>query len=210
MPVNISNIQAYALSKESAPVSISNVQAYATYSEPSPLALRNLQGYALVADIPFPKAVTGIVALANLVLARTKVTRPSSHFTVGVPEAYSGPETTLHNSRVLVTANPASSLQGSMYFYYSRASLIRIPTDLTAIVIGSATSVHGLIAAINAASGMTLTTDDLVNSPIPAGAVEVTITAAATSRFFLPGDTVQVGYTPLLSASFKTDTILWT
>lgn len=210
MAASVTSLVINALYKEPNIASVQSLIVSAMYSEPNPLALRNVQGYALVADIPFPKAVNGITALMNLVLAQSKITRPASHFTLGVPEAYSGSETVLHNSRVRVTATAAAALQGSMYFYYSRASLIRIPTDLTAIVIGSATTVHALIPTINSASGMVLTTDDLVDGPIPAGAVEATITAAATSRFFLPGDTAQIGFTPLLSSSFKTDTVLWT
>lgn len=210
MPTNISNVQAYALSKEPAPVSLSNVQVYALSPEPAPLGLRAVHGYVLVADTLFPKGVTGIVALTNMVLRQSKINRAASQFTVGAPEAYSGPETALHNSRVLVTAEASSLLRGSMYFYYTRVPLVRIPIDLASIVIGSATSTHGLISAINTASGMVLTTDDIVNTPITAGSVEVTITVAATSRFFLPGDTAQVGFTPPLSSMFKTDTILWT
>lgn len=210
MAASIAGIQAYALTREPAIAKIAGIQAYALYKEPAALGLRNIQGYALVSDTPLPKGVTGKVGVVNLILTQSKIPRTADHFTLGVPEAYTGSETVLHNSRVLATATATSGLQGSMYFYYSRASLIRIPTDLTAIVIGSATSVHGLIAAINSASGMVLTTDDLVDSPIIPGAVETTITAAATSRFFLPGDTAQIGLTPLLSTQFKTDTILWT
>jgi len=210
MSASISGITAYGLYKEPNLAAVSGITAYALYPEPNGLALRNLQGYALVSDIPLPKGVTGITALANLVLAQSKSIRPASQFTFSAPENYTGSETYLHNSRVLVTAGVGSALSGSMYFYYSRVALTRIPADLTTVVIGSATSTHGLIAGINAASGMVLTTDDIVDAPIPAGAVEVTITAASTSRFFIPNRTAQVGFTPTLASAFKSDTILWT
>jgi hypothetical protein len=210
MSASISGITTYGLYKEPNLAAVSGVTAYATYPEPNILTLRNVQGYALVSDIALPKGVNGITALANLVLAQSKSIRPASQFTFGAPESYAGSETILHNSRVNVTAGATSALSGSMYFYYSRVSLARIPANLTAIVIGSATSTQGLIAAINTASGMVLTTDDIVDVPIAAGSVEVTITAASTSRFFIPGDTTQVGFTPTLASAFKSDTILWT
>lgn len=189
---------------------IAHIQAYALYPEPNQLSLRNVQGYALVFDVALPKGVNGPTALTNLILAQSITARPASHFNIGVPEAYSGDQTPYHNSRVQVTAAAASLLQGSMYFYYTRVGLAKIPTDLTAISPASAATTQALIPAINTASGMTLTTQDIVDEPIPAGAVEVTITAAATSRFFIPGDKTQVGFTPTLASQFKTDTILWT
>lgn len=210
MAASITSIVGSALYKEPNLASVQGLTAYALYSESNTLALRNVQGYVLVSDVALPKGVNGATGLANLILAQSKITRPASQFTIGAPAPYKGPESALHNTRVQVTALAASQLQGSMYFYYSRVALNRIPTDLTAIVIGSATSTLGLLSAINTASGMVLTAEDIVDEPIVAGSVEITMTATSTSKFFLPGDKVQVGFTPLLSSQFKTDTILWT
>lgn len=209
MAASVSGITATALIKEPNLVSVQGITAYALYPEPNPLGMRDVRGYVLVSDVALPKGVNGTTGLANLILAQSKILRTASQFTIGVPEPYSGPESALHNTRVQVTALAASQLQGSMYFYYSRVALNRIPTDLTAIVIGSATSTLGLLSAINTASGMVLTAEDIVDEPIVAGSVEITMTATSTSKFFLPGDTAQVGFTPLLSSQFKTDTILW-
>jgi hypothetical protein len=222
MPVNIANIQGYALTRLASPVNIANIQGYVLANPPAPVQLRDIRGYVMVtapapvqlrtingyAMVPFqdlPKGKTAAVALMDMILVRLKSARPASHFNLGAVEL--GTETD-YNAKVKLTPNAVALLSGEMYFHYNRIYLSRMPS-LSSIVIGSAANTHALIPAINTLTGMQLTTNDIVNEDIPAGYVEVTLTAAATSYLFIPGTQCQVGNTPSLAAQFKTDTILW-
>lgn len=223
MPVNIANIQGYALTRPTSPVNVASIQGYALANPPAQVQLRDVRGYAMVtlpttlqlrsvqgyAMVPWrnlPLGQTPAVALMALILLNLKSVRPSSHFNLGAVEVST--DDPAYNSKVKVTPTPAALLSGEMYFYYNRIYMNRLPS-LSSIVIGSAANVHALIPQINALTGMQLTTSDLVNDAIPAGYPEVTLTAASTSYLFVPGTQIQIGNTPDLSAQFKTDTILW-
>lgn len=206
-PVNVASIQGYALTVPPAQVALRRFNGYAMGVPPNSLAMKSFNGYAMVYNVALPKGVDGKTALMNMILAVSKTVRPATHFSLGAVEAYNDPNA-VYNSRALLSALPAAQLTGSMYFYFNRTGLARLGS-LAGVVIGSAATTQALIPAINAATGMTLTAADIVDAPIPSGAVEVTITAASTSYFFTPGDTCQVGFTPTLASQFKTDTILW-
>lgn len=222
MTVKIANVQGYALAHTNVGAKVSNVQGYALATPPTPIALRTIGGYAMgqaplsiqlrtlsgYAMVPFaklPLATNGQTSLMNLILQKSKITRPASQFSLGLPEASTEPG---YDTKALLTALPAAQLSGSMYWYYNRVHMNRL-TNLSGIVIGAAASTHGLIAAINTATGMLLTTADIVDTPIVAGSVEVTIVAATTSYFFVPGSTAQVGFTPTLASKFKSDVLLF-
>ncbi|MNQ77659.1 hypothetical protein D3C85_925430 [compost metagenome] len=144
----------------------------------------------------------------TLILQKSKSVRPASQFTLGAVEVSTEPG---YDTKVLLTAQPSALLAGSMYWHYNRAPMSKLSSagNIAGIVIGAAANVHALISAINTATGMALTTADLVNDPIVAGSVEVTITAAATSYIFQPGSTVNVGFTPTLASIFKSDMLLF-
>lgn len=138
-----------------------------------------------------PKGVLGTQALLDLIAARSLTTRPSSHFTAGVPEVLAGDAN--YNTRVLVAPTAPAKLSGQMYFRYNRVTLDKIQMTANQFDIGTATSVSALLPTLNAASGMSLTMDDLVEATIPATATSFTLTAASTSRLFIPGSTFKVG-----------------
>lgn len=222
MTVKIANVQGYALTHANVAAKVSNVQGYALATPPAPLQLRDVRGYAMgvlplsiglrslngYAMVPFadlPKGTNGQTSLMNLILQKSKSVRPASQFSLGAPEVSTEPG---YDSKALLTALPAAQLSGSMYWYYNRVRMSRL-TNLSGIVIGAAANTHALISAINTATGMVLTTADIVNDTIPAGSVEVTLTAATTSYFFVPGSTVQLGNTPTLASLFKSDVLLF-
>lgn len=223
MNVKIANVQGYALTRPAIGAKLANIQGYALMYPPAPIRLRSVGGYAMVAlplsinlrsingyaMVPFqglPLGQTFSAALIALILRLSKIVRPASHFNLGAVEVG---DVTGYNSKVKLTPTPTALLSGEMYFHYNRVYMNRM-ASLSAIVIGAAANTHALIAQINTLTGMVLTTADIVNDVIPAGAVEVTLTAAATSYLFVPGTQIQIGNTPTLSSQFKTDTVLWT
>jgi len=203
---DVAEVHGYALATPPAPVALRGIQGYAMGVPAPNLALKGIQGYAMTNYNKLPAGVTAASALMTSILAKAKNNRTASQFTldpveVGTRDGF--------DSKVKLTAQPVSLLQGSMYWHYNRIPLARIP-DLSGVAIAGVLTVHALLAKISTAAGFTLTTDDLVNDAIPAGAVEITLTAAATSYIWQPGSQVQLGTTPLLSGLFGTDTILWT
>lgn len=225
MPAKISNIQGYALTRTPMGAKVANVQGYGLIKPPNPINLRRLAGYAMTqpansinlrtlngyAMVPFAKLPTGAngaSSLMTLILQKSKSVRPASQFSLGPVEVSTEPG---YDSKALLTAQPSSLLSGSMYWYYNRAPMSKLSSagNIAGITIGAAANTHALISAINAATGMVLTTADIVNTAIAAGAVEVTITAADTSYIFAPGSTVNIGFTPTLASVFKSDMLLF-
>lgn len=197
--VKVASLQAYALISPPQPLSLRNLQAYAAVRIPDTLSLRNLQGYVAVSTASLPKGITGKDALLAMIVAKAKSTRPANHFTVVAPVDYTGDGGT-HNTQVLTSPTQAALLSGSMYFIYNRVDIKRMMDDPSSLAFGSATTVHELIPAINAATGMIITTDDLVNKPLVPGAGVVTVTAASTSYFFTPGTTIVLGQAKTLTS----------
>lgn len=226
MSVNISTIQGYALVRDAMGAKVSNIQAYGLIKPPAPLSLRTFNGYAMgqpantvnlrtlngYAMVPFAKLPTGAngaSSLMTLILQKSKSVRPASQFSLGPVEVAS--DLAGYDTKALLTAQPSSLLSGSMYWYYNRAPMNKLSSagNIAGITIGAAANTHALISAINTATGMVLTTADIVNTPIVAGSVEVTITAADTSYIFAPGSTVNIGFTPSLASVFKSDMLLF-
>lgn len=220
MTVSISNAQGYVLSAEPKKASVAEIHGYVLHTPPAPAAFRQIAGYA-IATLPSPlltRQIAGYAlindgnpivgkngrdAIFDAILAQSKTVRPKTHFTLGQPEAfdYVGPASS-YNARIKLTANVVAKLRGEMWFYYNRTSIAHIVRDPNAIrVIGVATT-HDLIPVINAATGYVITTDDIVNEPIPADSDWFEITAAATSHMFLPGSKGIVGQKPIVADPF--------
>lgn len=205
VPVNIANIQGYALASAPAPIQLRDIKGYVMVTPPAPVQLRSILGYAMVPFLNLPTGQTPAQALLAMILKLSRTVRPATHFTLGVPEA--GTESG-YDTKVKVNPTAAALLSGEMYFHYNRVYMNRM-ASLSSIVIGSAANTHALIPQINTLTGMQLTTSDIVNDVIPAGSPEVTLTAASTSYLFVPGTQVQIGNTPTLASQFGSDTILW-
>ena len=202
---DVAEVHGYVLATPPAPASLRSIQGYAMGQPATSLALKGIQGYAAAPFNKLPAGVTAAVALMNLILAKAKNNRTANQFTLDPVEL--GTRTD-YDSKVKLTALPVSLLQGSMYWHYNRIPLARIP-DLSGVVIGGVLTVNELLTKISTAAGFTLSVGDFVNDAIPAGAVEITLTAAATSYIWQPGTQVQLGTTPALAGIFATDTILW-
>ena len=224
--VEITNIQGYAAITPARQVEVTNVQGYASITPARQLALRDVRGYALAqgfnqvslrsiggyvlatAPPPLPLGVTGKQAVLNMIAARSKITRPSSDFTIDAAAPLTGDE--LFNSKVKAYATASSGLLGNMTFRYNRVKLERMNVVSNAFDLGTATTIYGLIPALNAASGLVLTTDDIEDGPIASSETAVTLKAKASSYWFIPGDTLVIGKVlPSLNIPISSDTIDW-
>lgn len=145
-----------------------------------------------MAQFTAPSGASGINALKQLITNRSNPARPDTHFDIGVPVALTGDST--YNSRVLVKPTILAKLSGQMYFRFNRVPLNKmLDVSGSKVTIDGITKVSGLLAKLSAASNLSITMDDLVEADIPAGSVATTLTAASTSRFFIPGTTLGIG-----------------
>lgn len=188
----LTNIQGYALTKPGSPVSLRDVRGYAMVQAPAQVSLRSVGGYVLTTPAaPLPLGVTGKQAVLNMIVARSKITRPTSDFTIDPAAVLTGDES--FNATVKAYAAAASGLLGNTTFRYNRVKLSRINVVSGSFELGTAATIYDLIPALNAASGLVLTTDDIEDGPIASTDTSVTLKAKASSYWFIPGDTLVIG-----------------
>lgn len=171
---------------------IRNVEGYAVSAAPPGFSLRNVEGYAVTLQLStIPSKATGddsLKAMMNLVAKQRILDR---HMFLSNPGSYGGPE---GNTTVRLTVDPAAMFSGYVDFHYSRIPLDRLRllntwSKLNQEVARKPT-IHELIPDINRLGEISLTPLDLVDGPITDD--KVTLTAAATSKFFIPGTTVNI------------------
>lgn len=102
----------------------------------------------------------------------------------------------LFNTSITLTSVVGQGYKGSFTVRYNRANAA-LSTVLNNVVLPgnrtfAAANTHALIPLINTATGLVLTTDDIVNETIAPGTNSVLLKGADTSYFFLPGSTVKV------------------
>jgi len=102
----------------------------------------------------------------------------------------------LFNTSLTLTSVPGQGYKGAFTVRYNRASAALSAVLNNVVVPGeqtfAVTDTHALIPIINAATGLSLVTDDIVNEAIAPGSNSVDLKASSTSYFFLPGSTFKV------------------
>jgi hypothetical protein len=201
--IAVRNVKAVAFASDLG-VTLRNIQGYAFETVPPGAAVRNIQGYAFESvKLPLPLNVAGNLALYALINTLTIAATPwsTSNSTLGVPSALSTPLAGGQNTTVSLTAQTSSGYSGSMNFSYTRRNLSdAFPNPISITPPSSATTVWALLSMINSAYSVNLTTADVVNNPVAAGALSVNLVAAASSWMFIPGTTALVGNPPTLAS----------
>lgn len=192
-PVATRKLSATAFASD-ANLTLRNIQGYA-FETPLPSAtLRNVQGYAFetVAQT-LNLSVTGDLALYQLINNNSKYTSWSaSNSVLGTPSADSSKQNC--NTVVNLRALPASGYSGNINLYYNRRPISdAINTSVSLGTIASNTDVWTLLPTINSKYGTHLTTNDVVNASVSAGATTLLLVASSTSYMFLPGSTTSAG-----------------
>lgn len=199
----------YTYQKNPAQIGVRQVRGYAIVASPAQMGLRQIRGYAMTTPFtPLPTGVTGKQAVLNMIAAKAKTARPSTDFTIDPATVLTGDP--LFNSKVKTYAAASSGLFGNTTFRYNRVPLSRMGLVSGGFDLGTATTIYGLIPALNAASGIVLTSDDIEDGPIAASDTSVTLTAKSTSWWFIPGNTLVVGKNlPSINIPISSDTIDW-
>lgn len=136
-----------------------------------------------------PKGVTGEDGLLALINKVTSVVLDFNKISLGNPIEVSGQE---RNTQIAVLGKVSGGYSGSYNVLFNRLPIAQGVAPGSHIAANTVTKVHDLIGLLNTASGMVLTARDLVNDTITAGQTDITLTAASTSLFFVPGSTVAI------------------
>lgn len=101
--------------------------------------------------------------------------------------------TGVKNTSVKLNTNNVAVVTGSQTLRYDRQALNSVADKFTApINTTAATTVYGLLAQINAHTGLVFEARDFEDTAIGVGATQVTLKAASTSYIFIPGTTLVI------------------
>lgn len=163
---------------------------YVTINTPTPLAG---DAAGLLAQINLENSIS---LLARQVIIGAPADTPSSD--------------ARFNTQVTLDSVVGQGYKGQMVVRYNRASIAGKSVSLSNIDLGSATTIYGALAIINAASGWVLTQNDVEDGPIDPEATKVELTVKAGSYFFTAGSKVFAGKTlPSFAALFNDPIIRW-
>lgn len=168
------------------------IKGYAFQSVPGGGTVVNIHGYAFELVEPLPTPIGGKTALLGFISINSAITWTSDNSVLGPPIADSSVGSV--NTRVQLTAMHSSGYSGSTTIRYGRHELAAAFSSktVTALSPKADTTVYGLLNEINSAFGYQLTTSDLVDGPVLAGATSLTLTTATGSYMFLPGTQAEV------------------
>ena len=167
-------------------LTIRSAPSYALTQSLPNVQLRQVIAYALVDPRPeLPSGKSGAELVKEMILALTTHSFPEGSMQIDPPATSADPK---GNSTVLVTALDGSQLTGSMTFFYRRLPIDealgeRIPQG--SIVPTNYANSHAMLADLIALTGIELRPNDIENLPVSGGSV--TIRAASSSYFFVPG-----------------------
>lgn len=169
----------------------------ATFPPSSLIQMRRLSTYALYQP---PRAVNRALSsfdtLLSVINANSKsIVFTSSTLNINFPvkEEYQG-----KNSKVTISSTPnTAGYSGSTVLRYNRVLIERaFLTATTLPTIPANTTIYALLPSLNTQFNSKLTTDDLEDAVVLAGAVRLYFVAKSTSYLYIPGSKVLIG-TPM-------------
>lgn len=107
-------------------------------------------------------------------------------FNFGTPVPYSGPRST-KNTQIILSPKNSLSIYGKTILYYNRIDLATL--ENFSVVKGTATTVLGLLSAINEELGVELEDFDVQEAALGIGA-DFVMTASATNMIFTGSITI--------------------
>lgn len=194
---------------QDAGMTLRGIQGYVFESPLPGMTVRGVQGYAFETPVPaVPVSTTGDLALYKLINNNSYFQNWSaSNSTLGTPAADNSQPNC--NTKISLTAKTASGYSGSLNLFYNRRPLGDVITGSVSLgTISSATTILALLPTINSKYGINLTSQDLVDGPVPAGSSTITLTAASGSWLFQPGSQGYAGQNiPLTTATPNTNLV---
>lgn len=130
-----------------------------------------------------------LISIYNLLrTADGQVPLDLEDFNFGTPVPYSGLRSA-KNTKITLSPKNSASIYGKSILYYNRIDLATL--DNFAVVKGTATTVLGLLPAINEELGVELEDFDVLEAALGAGP-SFTLTASATNLIFTGSTSIDV------------------
>lgn len=194
--VKLRNSVMYAAVQSPPVMIIRDVRAYALAEPLASSYYRNFRAYALVGPLPLDYLkMKGSVALLTAINKEHKKSITAEQVSFGDPTSITDP---VYNSSVPMIAAPGWLYSGQMVFRYNRYRIDQmLETENPAKPAGTATTIHGRLAGINAAFGCNLEPRDVVDGVVAANTTGFRVTIASTSHLFIPGSSVVFGTLPV-------------
>lgn len=211
-PIEVDIIGGYVLYEQPPQVEVDLVSGYTLYTPPMTLELGDVGGYILRKPAqPLPKNITGFDAVIKMIIATQPIAYDTTDFSLDPPRVWNSE---FQNTVVSCNAEVGSYLYGSMDFYYQRrelSAILPVGVDRFALSILGKANTLDLLPELNELTGMLLTADDIVSTPLVPGQTSAMLLAKPTSWFFQPGTSMKVGDSSVipLSSAFSSDTIVW-
>lgn len=151
--------------------------------------------------------------LLDLINNDNSTSLAQSAITFGAPTVVAEDNASGLITEIVATAASGSGYFGSQTFTYNRVDLgFMLVNEPDLLIETEVTSVYDLLPALNAAFGIQLSTDDIVDAVIPATEPDVntpvTITAKATSLVWAKSVTINVTKPLVALSSVLTQTTL--
>lgn len=164
-----------------------SVLGYVVQNTPVGGTLRNIQGYAAQSVPALQKPIGGNTSLYTFINIASTFKWTTTNSALGSP--VSDDSVAGVNTSIVLTARPVSGYKGSLVLRYRRRDLLDAFQSQQAVIQSPSadTSVHALLGTINTAYGYELTTSDLEDTAVLAGATSLTLVVASGSYMFVPG-----------------------
>lgn len=203
------DVAVYGITKATAIASLKTLGGFVLQTYQSPAQLRGLVGSMLTDSIVrVPTFSVGQDASILAAINREyKLALTASMVTIGPAVALDASDD--YNTKVTVTAKPASGYNGDMTFRYRRLLLSRIiqAVDISvAKAISGATKTSDYIALVNSTYGVSFTAADFVDQAVVDNGeyVDITFQAVANHKLITPTPvTWRLRYKPHISTLFS-------
>lgn len=167
---------------------VGHLGGFALHRQIEPAFLTRIGGFILVGETALPKDIEAKMAVEDMILELATEGLVRGDLVIGPPEVT---DQFNRNTRIEVTWPGNPVVEGSVYFYYNRVGVgeLKLPPGFA---LQEETSSYQLLPRVRSVTGIWIVEDDFVDLPQGNG---VTMRAAASSYFFIPGSQIIVGGT---------------
>jgi hypothetical protein len=190
--INLRNAPVYAVTKDAPGVAVRSLDLSVLETVPPEVMMRSLDALVMEGVVPSSlfSTLNGLETLRAAIKKELGVVVNDALATFGNPLVNTG----AYNTRVILTANPASEFGGTVALQYTRFPLSEaFKGKDTSQVVGAATTLHGRLAAINAFYGLKLEPRDVVDRVLVPDTKSFTLRITNDSYLYAPNSTVFIG-----------------
>jgi hypothetical protein len=186
-----------------ASVRMRKIAGYAAVLTPATHTVRKVAGFAMLQSLrTIPKGKSSLELIYELINNNSKaVVFDTDTLVLGVPVAAVYQD---FNSKIsITTTTKTKGYFGTTFLNYNRVDIVRhfLSGNGITLSVPVNTTIYTLLPTLNQQLGSKLTTADIEDAPVLAGAARLWLVAKSTSLLYIPGSRVLIGATePSLSS----------